>query len=64
MPAVLANKIRTGLVELRTDIGLVYVNPGSPWQRLYLLWTFRHSRLLPKQVLNHHQQQLIDELCR
>jgi TonB family protein len=64
MPAVLANKIRTGLVELRTDIGLVYVNPGSSWQRLYLLWTFRHFRLLPKQVLNHHQQQLIDELCR
>jgi TonB family protein len=56
-------KIRTGLVELRTHIGSVYVIP-SFWERIYLLWTFRNFHSLPKQVLNHRQQQLIDKLCR
>ena len=62
MPAV-PQKIRTGLVELRTQIGSVYVSP-SFWERIYLLWTFRNFHSLPKQVLNRHQQQLIDKLCR
>jgi TonB family protein len=62
MPAV-PQKIRTGLVELRTHIGPVYVSP-SFWERIYLLWTFRNFQSLPKQVLNRHQQQLIDKLCR
>jgi hypothetical protein len=56
-------KIRTGLVELRTNVGSVYVRP-SFWERIYLLWTFRNFHTLPKQVLNRHQQQLIDKLCR
>ena len=63
MPAALSHKLRSGVVELRTDIGLVYVSP-SKWQRLYFLWTFRHFRLLPKQVLNSRQQELINLLCR
>jgi TonB family protein len=62
MPAV-PQKIRTGLVELRTHSGSVYVSP-SFWERIYLLWTFRNFKSLPKQVLNRHQQQLIDKLCR
>ena len=62
MPAV-PQKIHTGLVELRTQIGSVYASP-SFWERLYLLWTFRHFQSLPKQVLNRHQQQLVDKLCR
>jgi len=62
MPAV-PQKIRTGLVELRTHIGSVYVSP-SFWERIYLLWTFRNFQSLPKQVLNSHQQHLIDKLCR
>jgi TonB family protein len=62
MPAV-PQKVRTGLVELRTHIGPVYVSP-SFWERIYLLWTFRNFQSLPKQVLNRHQQQLIDKLCR
>jgi TonB family protein len=62
MPAV-PQKIRTGLVELRTHMGSVYVSP-SFWERIYLLWTFRNFQCLPKQVLNRHQQQLIDKLCR
>jgi TonB family protein len=59
----LPQKIRTGLIELRTDIGPVYVRP-SFWERIYLLWTFRHFRSLPQLVLNHHQRQLIDRLSR
>ena len=62
MPA-LPQKIRTGLIELRTDIGPVYVRP-SFWERIYLLWTFRHFRSLPQLVLNRHQRQLIDKLSR
>jgi TonB family protein len=62
MPAV-PQKIRTGLLELRTRIGSVYVSP-SFWERIYLLWTFRNFQSLPKQVLNRHQQHLIDKLCR
>lgn len=62
MPAV-PQKIRTGLVELRTHIGSVYVSP-SFWERIYLVWTFRNFQSLPKQVLNRHQQHLIDKLCR
>ena len=59
----LPQKIRTGLIELRTDIGPVYVRP-SFWERIYLLWTFRHFRSLPQLVLNHRQRQLIDKLSR
>ena len=60
---VLPQKLRSGLVELRTDRGLVYVDP-SFWERLYLLWTFRNFHRLPQQVLNRRQQQLIEKLCR
>ena len=56
-------KLRTGIVELRTDVGPLYVTL-SLWERIYLLWTFRNFHNLPKQVLNRRQQQLIDELCR
>jgi len=62
MPAI-PKKIRTGLVELRTNGGSVYVSP-SFWERVYLLWTFRNFPSLPKQVLNRREQQLIDKLCR
>lgn len=56
-------KLRTGLVELRTPLGSVYVTP-SFWQRVYLVWTFRNFRTLPKQVLNRRQQHVIENLCR
>jgi TonB family protein len=60
--AAVAEKIRTGLLELRTPLGSVYVTP-SLWQRVYLVWTFRNFRSLPKQVLNRRQRHLIDDLC-
>jgi TonB family protein len=56
-------KLRTGIVELRTDVGPLYVTL-SLRERIYLLWTFRNFHTLPKQVLNRREQQLIDELCR
>lgn len=60
MPVV-AQKIRSGLVELRTKSGLVYVNPSFS-ERLYLLWTFRNFHRLPVQVLNQRQRQVIERL--
>ena len=62
MPAV-PQKIRSGLVELRTNRGFLYVNP-SFWEGLYLLWTFRNFHRLPLQVLNRRQRHLIDKLRR
>jgi TonB family protein len=58
----LAHKIRSGVIELRTDIGLAYARP-SFWQRIYLLWTFRNFHRLPKEVLNSRQLKLINKLC-
>ena len=59
----LSQKIRATVVELRIKDGRIYVKP-SGWERLYLLWTFRNFYHLPKQVLNHRQQQVIEQLCR
>ncbi|MGA8152694.1 MAG: TonB family protein [Terriglobales bacterium] len=58
-----SQKIRTGLVELRTSTGSVYAKP-SFWERVYLLWMFRNFHCLPKEVLGLHQRRLIDKLCR
>lgn len=60
---VIPQKIRSGLIELRTSSGLLYVNP-SVWQRVYLLWTFRNFHRLPQEVLNKRQRQLIETLGR
>ena len=59
----LSQKIRATVVELRIKDGRIYVKP-SGWERLYLLWTFRNFYHLPKQVLNHRQEQVIEQLCR
>jgi TonB family protein len=51
------------LVELETEIGSIYVRPDT-WERLYMVWTFRHFRTLPRQVLSRRQQAAIEGLCR
>lgn len=56
-------KIEAGVVELRTDVGRLYVCPSS-WQRAYLRWTFRNFHTLPRQVLNERQRRLIETLSR
>jgi len=62
-PLAAAQKIRTGVVELRTSTGSVYAKP-SFWERMYLLWMFRNFHCLPKEVLGLHQRRLIEKLCR
>jgi hypothetical protein len=51
------------LLELRTESGTVYVCP-SKWQRLRLLWMFRHFHVLPREVLSRRDQHLIEKLSR
>jgi Gram-negative bacterial TonB protein C-terminal len=51
------------LLELRTESGTLYVCP-SKWQRLRLLWTFRHFHVLPREVLSRRDQHLIEKLSR
>ena len=57
------SKIEQGVVELRTDVGRLYVCPKG-WQRLYLRWTFRNFHSLPQQILNRRQKRLIENLSR
>ena len=51
------------LLELRTAAGTVYVSP-SRWQRIRLLWAFRHFHVLPIQVLGRGDQRLIEKLSQ
>jgi len=57
------SKIEQGVVELRTDVGRLYVRPTG-WQRLYLRWTFRNFHSLSLQILNRRQKQLIENMSR
>ena len=54
---------RPRLLELRTESGTLYICP-SKWQRLRLLWTFRHFHVLPREVLSRRDQHLIEKLSR
>lgn len=58
-----ATKEKARLLEVRTESGTLYVCP-SKWQRLRLLWTFRHFHVLPQQVLSRRDQHLVDKLAR
>jgi TonB family protein len=57
------SKIEHDVVELRTDVGRLYVHPTG-WERLYLRWTFRNFHSLSLQILNRRQKRLIDKLSR
>jgi protein TonB len=61
--STLAEKLRSGLLELNTEVGPLYASPTIS-ERVYLLWTFRNFRRLPQQVLNPRQRQLIDKLIQ
>ena len=56
------DKLESGVLRVLTPLGPRYVQP-SFWQRVYLLWMFRHFPKLPYLVLNRRQQRLIDDLC-
>src|SRR5437763_7982630 len=60
--AAVSEVVRTGIVELRSNVGSFYARP-SLWERLYLVWTFRNFHALPKEVLNSRQRRLADKLC-
>jgi hypothetical protein len=55
-------KLSDGVLRVMTPLGLRYIKPTF-WQRLYLVWIFRHFDVLPQQVLSRREQQLIDSLC-
>jgi hypothetical protein len=44
-----------------TPLGPRYLGP-SFLERAYLQWTFRNFTSLPREVLNHRQQRLVDRL--
>ena len=60
---MLIDKICRGVLAVETDCGVRYVQP-SLLERIRLLWTFRNFRVLPEEVLNRYERNLIDSLCR
>ena len=56
------DKLSVGVLRVLTPVGPRYIQPELT-QRVYLLWIFRHFKLLPLQVLSARQQRLVDELC-
>jgi hypothetical protein len=50
-------------LELRTENGAIYLRP-SRWQRIRLLWTFRHFRVLAPEVLSTSDKRLIEKLSQ
>ena len=61
--SLLLDKLESGIVALETEYGPIYVQP-SGWERLYLLWTFRHFNSLPLKTLNSRQRKLVERLPR
>ncbi|HSS95871.1 MAG TPA: hypothetical protein VLK33_02515 [Terriglobales bacterium] len=59
---MLLDKLSAGVLRVQTPLGPRYISPTF-FQRLLLIWTFRHFEVLPLQVLSHWQQSLIDTLC-
>ncbi|HEY7615546.1 MAG TPA: hypothetical protein VH744_01985 [Terriglobales bacterium] len=55
-------KLSNGVLRILTPLGPRFIKPLF-WERLYLLWIFRHFEVLPLQVLTPRQRRLIDTLC-
>jgi hypothetical protein len=55
-------KLFAGVLRVLTPLGARYIKPTLT-QRIYLLWIFRHFRVLPLQVLTPRQRRVIDALC-
>ena len=56
-------KIRRGVLEIETDTGLQYVEPTFG-ERVRLLWTFRNFHVLPTELLNEQERQLVGDMCK
>ncbi|HEY6182331.1 MAG TPA: hypothetical protein VIW67_08795 [Terriglobales bacterium] len=59
---MLLDKLSAGVLRVLTPLGPRYISPTF-FQRLLLIWIFRHFEVLPLQVLSNWQQSLIDALC-
>lgn len=55
-------KLECGVLRVMTPLGPRYIQP-SFWERVYLVWMFRHFATLPQVVLSRRQQRWIDRLC-
>ena len=55
-------KLFAGILRVLTPLGARYIQPSFA-QRIYLLWIFRHFKVLPLQVLTPRQRRVIDALC-
>jgi hypothetical protein len=55
-------KLFAGVLRVLTPLGARYIRPSMA-QRIYLLWIFRHFKVLPLQVLTPRQRRVIDALC-
>jgi hypothetical protein len=60
---MLIEKLSEGVLCIHTPLGPRYLRP-SFWQRLYLIWIFRHFDSLPQQVLKMREQRFVETLCR
>jgi hypothetical protein len=56
------DKLSGGVLRVMTAVGPRYIRP-SFFERLELLWMFRHFEVLPQQVLSARQQRLIEKMC-
>jgi len=55
-------KLFRGVLRVLTPLGPRYIKLSLA-QRIYLLWVFRHFKVLPLQVLTPRQRRVIDALC-
>jgi hypothetical protein len=56
-------KLECGVLRVMTPLGPRYIQL-SFWERVCLMWMFRHFDTLPQIVLKGRQQELVDRLCR
>ena len=54
-------KIRHGVLAVQTEIGVRYLRPAW-YERVLLIWTFRHFHVLPEQVLKQREREMIANL--
>ncbi|MGE0407245.1 MAG: hypothetical protein AB7O65_13190 [Candidatus Korobacteraceae bacterium] len=55
-------RLRRGTLCVETNGHQRFFSP-TLWQRLYLLWVFRHFRRLPLGVLNSSNRACVERIC-
>jgi hypothetical protein len=59
---MLLARLRRGILCVETN-GLQRFFAPTVWQRLYLLWVFRHFRRLPLGVLSESNRACVERVC-